>query len=164
MTMPFRRRVGTTIAALALVVGVASGCTAGDWRPESPPAAGVQQDAGSVKVRNLMVLTDDEDQGLLLGSVFTTEPVEITRVAVSAEQSDGTFGEPVPVGISADVPVESGLMLGDDDSRVEGAALEAGLLAQVSFAFSDGTTMTMQTPVLAAEHDDYQLAWGEVWG
>lgn len=164
MTMPPRHRLGASIAALTLVVGLASGCTAGDWRYESPPAAGVQHDAGPVKVRNLMVLADTEGEGLLLGSVFTTQPLELTQVAVATEQADGSFAEPVEVAVSGKVPVEAGLMLGDKDSRIEGADLDEGLLVNVLMSFSDGTTMTMEAPILSAEHLDYTEAWEKGWG
>lgn len=159
MTMPIRRRIGTSIAALALVVGLASGCTAGDWRYDAPPAAGVQQDAGPVKVRNLMVLTDGAGQGLLLGSVFTSEPLDLTQVALSAEQADGSFGPPVPLQISGKVPVESGLMLGEKDSSVEGTDLDPSRLVNVLLVFSNGTTMMLEAPVMSAEHPDYEAAW-----
>lgn len=164
MTLPIRRRVGTSIAALALVIGLASGCTAGDWRYDAPPAAGVQQDAGPVKARNIMILTDGEGEGLLLGSVFTTQPLELSQVAVSAEQEDGSFGEPVPVAVSGKVPVESGLMLGDKDSLVEGADLDPSRLVNVFLSFSDGTTMMLEAPVMSAEHQDYEAAWDKAQG
>ncbi len=164
MTMPNRRRIGTSLAALALVVGLASGCTAGDWRYDSPPAAGVQQDAGPVKVRNLMVLADSEGEGLLLGSIFSTEQVELSQVGVAGQQPDGSYGQPVPLEISGDVPVQSSLMLGDGDSRIEGAELVEGRTAMVIMRFSDGTTSTLEAPVLSSEHPDYLEAWAKAQG
>lgn len=159
--MPIRRRVGTSLAALALVVGLASGCTAGDWRYDSPPAAGVQTDAGPIKVRNLMVLADTEGEGLLLGSIFTTRGVTLMAVAVSAEEDGGTFAEPVPVDLTGDVSVNDGLQLGGKDSLVEGAKLREGLLARVMMQFSDGTTAAVEAPVVSSEHADYKEAWAQ---
>ena len=159
MTMPTRRRLGTSLAALALVVGLASGCTAGDWRYDSPPAAGVQADAGDVKVRNLMVLADDAGEGLLLGSVFSTQPLELSMVGVAGEQPDGTFSQPVAIDLAAAVPVNGGLTLGDSSSRVEGADLVQGRVAKVMMQFSDGTTATIEAPVMSSTHPDYEEAW-----
>ena len=159
MTMPTRRRFGTTIAALALVAGLASGCTAGDWRYEAPPAAGVQADAGTVKARNIIVLADAEGEGLLLGSVFTTEPLELTEVSVAAEQGDGAFADPVRVRVTGVVPVNGSLLFGDKDSLVKGADLREGLLANVSMKFSDGTSLMVEAPVIASTHSDYAEAW-----
>lgn len=159
MTLSIRRRVGASIAAMALIVGLSSGCTSGDWRYDAPPAAGVQTDAGSLKVRNLMLLADSKGDGLLLGSVFTAEPVELTMVALAAEQPDGTFSEPVVTGLAGDVPVEGGLMFGDADSRVQGAQLTEGLLARVIMQFSDGTSVDIAAPVMSSEHPDYKTTW-----
>ncbi len=161
MTMPTRRRIGTSLAALALVVGLASGCTVGDWRYDSPPAAGVQADVGPVKVRNLMVLADSSGEGLLLGSIFTTQELELTDVAISAEQEGGTFADPVPVDLTGDVSVNDGLQLGGKDSLVEGAKLQEGLLARVMMQFSDGTTAAVEAPVISSEHADYKDAWAQ---
>ena len=144
--MPIRRRIGTSLAALALVVGLASGCTAGDWRYDSPPAAGVQMDAGPLKVRNLMVLADSEGEGLLLGSIFTTREVALTAVKVD---------------LTGDVSVNDGLTLGGKDSLVEGAKLQEGLLARVVMQFSDGTTAALEAPVVSSEHADYKQAWAQ---
>ncbi|MDO5737088.1 MAG: hypothetical protein Q4P15_11500 [Propionibacteriaceae bacterium] len=164
MIMPTRRRFGTTIAALALVVGLASGCTAGDWRYDAPPAAGVQQDAGPLKARNVMVLADGEGEGLLLGSVFTTQAVELTEVGVAAEQQDGSFAEPVLVKAEGDVPVNGSLLFGGKESRIEGADLQEGLLANVFMRFSDGTTMEVEAPVMSSTHSDYAEAWDKAQG
>ncbi len=140
-------------------MGLASGCTAGDWRYESPPAAGVQTDEGTVKVRNLMVLADSEGEGLLLGSVFSTQPLDLSMVSVAGEQSDGTFAEPVAIDLSAAVPVNGSLILGDSSSRVEGADLLEGRVAKVMMQFSDGTTATIDAPVMSSTHPDYEEAW-----
>ena len=164
MIMPTRRRLSISLAALALVAGLASGCTAGDWRYDSPPAAGVQQDSGTVKARNIMVLADEQGDGLVLGSVFTTEPLDLTQVAVAAEQEDGSFGDPVAVAVTGSVPVNQGLALGAKESRVEGAGLQEGLLADVFMEFSDGTTMTVKAPVLSSTHADYAQAWEKAQG
>ncbi len=164
MTMPIRRRVGTAIAALVLVTGFASGCTAGDWRYDAPPAAGVQQDVGPLKARNIMVLANAEGEGLLLGSVFTTQPVELTRVAVAAEQTDGSFADPVNIAVSGDVPKNGGLVFGSKESLVEGADLQEGLLANVYLEFSDGNTMMVEAPVLSSMHEDYAATWDKAQG
>ena len=159
MTMPLRRRVSACIAAMALVVGLTSGCTAGDWRYDAPPAAGVQTDAGPVKVRNLMVLADADGDGLLLGSVFTSQPVELEVMGLAVEQSDGSFTDPVVLELAGDVPVQGGLMFGGPESRLEGVGLTEGLLARVIMQFSDGTSVDIEAPVMSSEHPDYKSAW-----
>ncbi len=164
MTMPHRRRIGSCLAALVLVTGLASGCTAGDWHYDIPSAAGVLADAGPVKARNVMLLADNEGKGLLMGSLFTSEQVELVTVAVAAERSDGSFGEPVGVDVAGNIGVEEMLMLGGQDSIVEGADLQPGMLAAVLLNFSDGTSMSLETPVVSSEDPSYTAAWDEAQG
>ncbi|MEO7588605.1 MAG: hypothetical protein ABIS84_11330 [Arachnia sp.] len=161
MTLPIRRRVGTAIAALAmaLLVGLSAGCTSGGWDYKAVTAAGVQADAGPVMVRNLMLLADSKGEGLLLGSVFTTQPVKLTALTVSAEQQDGSFSEPVTVDVKGDILVTDGLKLGGKDSRIKGAKLREGLLSRVTMQFSDGTTAAVEAPVLSSDNADYKAAW-----
>lgn len=164
MTMPHRRRIGSSLAALVLVTGLASGCTAGDWRYDAPPAAGVLQDAGPVKARNVMMLADSEGKGLLMGSLFADEQVELVGAAVAGERPDGSFGEPVSLAITGTIGVEEAFVLGGKDSVVAGAELQPGLLAAVQLNFSDGTSMTVQTPVVSSEDPSYADTWDEAQG
>ncbi len=161
MTQPHRRRIGASLAALVLVTGLASGCTAGDWRYDIPPAAGVVEDAGPVKARNIMVLADDEGRGLLLGSLFTNKPVSLEGVAVAGEQMDGSYAEPVAVAMTGEIGIQEALRFGGQDSIIEGAKLEAGMLAAVQLQFSDGTSMTVETPVVSSEDPAYAATWDE---
>ena len=161
MTQPHRRRLGASLAALVLVTGLATGCTAGDWRYEIPPAAGVVKDAGPVKARNIMLLADDEGNGLLLGSLFTNQPVELEGVAVAGEQPDGSYADPVDVSVTGKIGIQEALDFGSADSIVEGAELNPGMLAAVLLRFSDGTSMTLETPVVSSEDPSYTAAWDE---
>lgn len=161
MTMPHRRRIGSSIAALTLVTGLATGCTAGDWRYEAPPAAGIVQDSGAVKARNVMLVADQDGKGLILGSLFSSEKIELLGVAVAGEQSDGSFGEPVTLELSSDITVAQALMFGGKDSIVEGADLVPGMLAAVAMKFSDGSSLQFETVVVSSEETAYSDAWDE---
>ena len=161
MTQPHRRRLGASIAALVLVTGLASGCTAGDWRYDIPPAAGVVEDAGPVKARNVMLVADEDGQGLLLGSLFTNEPVELEGAAVAGEQPDGSYADPVDVDVTGKIGIQQAFVFGGEDSVVEGAELTPGMLAAVLLRFSDGTSMTLETPVVSSEDPSYATAWDD---
>lgn len=162
MTLP--RRICTSLVALLSVTGLASGCTAGDWRYDVTPAAGVVQDAGPVKARNIMLVADSEGKGLLLGFLFSSEQVELVGAAVAGQQVDGDYGQPVIVDVTGQIGVEEPLELGGEDSIVEGADLEPGLLAAVLLEFSDGTSMTVETPVVSADEPTYTDAWQDAQG
>lgn len=164
MTMPHRRRIGTSLAALILVTGLATGCTAGDWRYDITPAAGVVEDSGVVKARNIMLLADNAGKGLILGSLFTSEDVELVGVAVAGEQTDGSYSPPVTVELSGDIAVNEALVLGGEDSIVEGADLKPGMLAAVAMKFSDGTGLQFETVVVSSEDPSYSDAWDTAQG
>ena len=159
MTQPRLRRIGASLAALVIVGGLASGCPAGDWRYDIPPAAGVVEDAGPVKARNIMVLADSDGTGLLLGSLFSSEPVELEGAVVAAQQQDGSYADPVEVDVNGTIGVGDALDFGGTDSIVEGADLVAGMLAEISLQFSDGTSLTVETPVASAQDRAYADAW-----
>ncbi len=159
MTQLHRRRLGASLAALVVVTGLASGCTTGGWRYDVPPAAGVVEDAGPVKARNIMLVADDEGRGVMLGFLFSDEPVELVGAVVAGQQVDGEYGQPVAVDVSGEINAREPLELGGAESIVEGADLEAGLLAGVVLEFSDGTTLSVETPVVSADEPAYTAAW-----
>ena len=57
------RLVAGCLAALVLL----SGCTTSGWIPDSPPAAGVGVTQGDLEVRNLLIVTSDRGEGVLMG-------------------------------------------------------------------------------------------------
>lgn len=159
MTQPHHRRIAASLAALVLVTGLASGCTAEAWRYDIPPGAGVVEDAGPIKARSILLLADAEGKGLLMGSLFTDDPVELVGVAVAAQQPDGSYAEPVTVDISGEVGVQEPLEFGGTESVIDGANLHKGLLATVLMQFSDGTTMTVEPVVVSSEENSYAESW-----
>ncbi len=158
MTQPHRRFAVVSLAAMVSVVGLAS-CTSGEWRYDVPPAAGVVQDEGPVKARNVLVLANDDGQGLLTGSLFANQPVELEGAAVAGQQQDGTYADVVSVPLTGEIGVREPLELGGEDAIVEGADLQAGLLAAVVLQFSDGTSMTMETVVVSSDDPAHAALW-----
>lgn len=157
MTAPTpKRRSRLWFAAMALTVGLAAGCTAGAWEYDSPPAAGVQAAAGTVKARNFMVIADDSGDGILLGTVASTEAVSLTGVAVQAETSDGGRAEPVFVEVTGDIPRNGTFSLDSSNGQVSGANFLLGRTTTIGLQFSDGTEIRMEAPVLSSEHPDFQ--------
>ncbi|MCC2591974.1 hypothetical protein LKO27_00825 [Tessaracoccus sp. OS52] len=150
------RRVRTWLAAAALAAVLTTGCTAGDWRYDAPPAAGVQADAGPVKARNFLVVADESGQAAVLGTIVASEDVTLTGVAVAAEDENGERGEPVMLDLGGEEIRRNGVLkLDAGNATVEGAELLPGRLAHVALQFEDGTQLVLQTPVMSAEHADY---------
>lgn len=157
MTAPTpKRRSRLWFAAMALTVGLAAGCTAGAWEYDSPPAAGVQADADTIKARNFLVVADDSGNGTLLGTVTSAEAVSLTGVAVQAETSDGGRAEPVFVDVTADISRNGSFVIDSSNGEVSGANFLMGRTATVGLQFSDGSEIRMEAPVLSSEHPDFQ--------
>lgn len=156
MTAPIpQRRFRIWFAALALAVGLTAGCTAGDWRYDSPPAAGVQADEGLIKARNILLIADEAGEGVLNGTIASAEAISLTGIVVQAETADGGRGAAVPVEISGDIPRNGALKLDDSNAVVSGAALLAGRTATVAMRFADGSQLVLEAPIMSSEHPDF---------
>jgi len=157
MTAPTpQRRHRLWFAALALTVGLATaGCTEGQWRYESPPAAGVQADQGDIKARNILLVADESGDGALVGALSSFEAVKLTEVAVQAETADGGRGDAVTVDVTADIARNGVFNFDGSNAVVEGAGLLPGRLAYVAMRFDDGTQIVLDAPVMSSEHPDF---------
>lgn len=160
MTAPFRRLAAAVLGALA-VLTFTVGCTAGSWDYDVPPAAGIQLDDGDVKVRNLLVVADEAGSGLLLGSIFSTNPSEVTGVAIAAEQADGSYTDAVTLKVSEKLTPNQPLQLEGATFLVKDANLQQGLLAKVAIQLGGEQVITAEVPVIAASHADFAASWQE---
>lgn len=152
-TSRLRVRSAAVVATLALTL--TTGCTSLAWNPDTPPAAGVQAEAGPIKARNFLLVAGDDGDGVLLGSIAARESVALDKVVIQAETADGGRGEAVEVDASGDI--RKGDVLKFEDVAVTGADLLPGRLAFVALQFSDGTRLTLDAPVMSAEHPDFAL-------
>lgn len=164
MTAPRTRRIAMMAAAAALTVAASVGCTAGDWRYEAPPAAGVQADAADAKVRNLMIVTDADGQAIVLGSVATTDPVELADLTVWAQDDSGVPGEPHSIDVSAEIPRDGIFKFEGEATQFENTELLLGRLAEVRVGFGDGRAVTLEAPIYSSEHPDFAEEWSLVYG
>ncbi len=114
--------------------------------------------------RNITVVADSDGKGLLLGFLFASEQVDLVGAAVAGQQESGDYGLPVVVEVSGEVGVQEPLELGGESSFVEGADLQPGLLAAVVLEFSDGTTISVETPVIDVDEARYTVAWLDALG
>lgn len=156
MTAPIlKRRFRIWFAALALTAGLTAGCTAGDWRYDAPPAAGVQADEGLIKARNILLIADESGEGVLNGSIASAEAASLTGIVVQAETADGGRGAAVPVEITADISRNGIVKLDATNAPVSGAGLLLGRTATVAMQFADGTQLVVEAPILSSEHPDF---------
>lgn len=155
-----KRRIRVWFAALAVVAGLTTGCTSLDWNPDSPPAAGVQAQEGGLKARNILLVADADGNGALLGSVVTSQAVELTQVSVQAETADGNRGDAVALPVTARIPRDGAFQFDAANASVKGADLLPGRLAYVALQFSDGTQLVLDAPVMSADSPDFKGVLG----
>lgn len=155
-----KRRIRALLAAAAVTAVLTAGCTASDWSYDAPPAAGTQADAGPVKARNLVFVTDDAGQAVLIGTITASETVTLQGGVVTPETADGGRGESTPLVVSGEIPRDGTLQFDASNAMVEGAELLPGRLAEITLQFDDGTQLAMDVPVFSTEHEDFTGVFG----
>ncbi|MHA6510931.1 hypothetical protein [Tessaracoccus sp. Z1128] len=153
------RRTAALVATAALAVSM-SACTAGQWEYAAPPAAGVQKDEGGLKLRNVLVVTDGEGKGMILGGIASRdEAATVVGLGYAAEKDDGSYGELNAVAFEADIPKGKTIILDGADTSFNSSELLIGRLARVAVVFESGERVILTVPVVSAEHADFADAW-----
>lgn len=152
-----RRR--SLVAGLGLAALLATGCTAGDWREASPPAAGVQLNVGDMKLRNLVVVTDDKGSAVLFGAGLSPVDDALTGMAIVPFDANSKPGEPQIT--KAQVTFAKNVLT-PTDIAFSDPALKAGLTASVTLQFDKAGTGTVVVPTLASTHPDFKDAWAKL--
>ncbi len=152
------RRIGVTLCvpiALAL-----SGCTSFQTLQPYTPAEGVNQEIGSVKVRNLLVIADGSGQGLVSASVIAYSDDSLTTVAGIPQKSDGSAGSALvvtPSGLPLTMPANSLFVLTNPPTRVAVSSpdLKPGYLATITLTFAKAGPITVVAPVLSSSEPEF---------
>ena len=149
-----------TGAALVLSAALAlTGCGMNvQTLQEYTPAHGVNVQTGEVKVRNLLIVANDQGQGVLSASLTTTTSDELTSIAGVALTPTGEPAAPLaftasPVPLPANQLVV--LTVKDPLISVSNPALKPGLTAQVQLGFASGDTTDLIVPVVSASDPIY---------
>lgn len=152
-------RAAALVAAAAVAVAL-SACTASAWVPDAPPAAGVQTDVGGIKLRNVMVVSDEQGAAVVAGGISSRDTDNaVTGITVAAEKADATFSQPQNVAFTADIPKGRTVTLDWSQTAFTDPALRLGKLAEVAVTFSDGTTASVKAPIYSATHPDFKDAY-----
>ncbi|HMR48550.1 MAG TPA: hypothetical protein PKE40_05340 [Arachnia sp.] len=161
MSARFLGRTKALLAATALAATLATGCTAGQWEPQAPPAAGVQQEEDGVKARNVLIVSDEQGNAVLQGTVTADRAFVLTAAGFSAEQPDGTWSEAVELPIAGEAEKGKPLTFGGSEFAFQSPDLHPGLLARVGLSFDEGVKLMLDVPVYDASHPDFATAWAE---
>lgn len=162
--MPVSARMGRAIAAgviaLTAVVGV-SGCQYQTLHPYTP-AEGVNVTIGTVAVRNLVIASGAEGEGVLVGTIISGAADRLTSVKGAALLPDGKPGSALQVTSTASVAVgpNAPVLLSAKAIKITSSDLRAGLTARVELTFANAGTVTIIAPVAdrnAPEFKDLNL-------
>jgi hypothetical protein len=102
---------------------------------------GVNGDVGrdaTVKVRNLLIVSRQDGQGLLSASLISTRLDALVGVAGVAIERDATDGAPLEANLAAPIPLEPGDLVVLTERpviRVSSPDLRAGAMARVVLQF-----------------------------
>ncbi|GAA4890013.1 hypothetical protein GCM10025789_03090 [Tessaracoccus lubricantis] len=158
------RRFAAIIAAAALAVSM-SACTRAGWVSDAPPAAGVQTEQDGYKLRNIVVVADESGQAILLGGLHSRDDAaEVTGITVAAEEGYETYGEPVDLGFTASIPRGTSVYLDGSETSFSNPELTPGRLAEVVVTFDGATQLSVHTPVMSAEHEDFAESFSTAAG
>jgi hypothetical protein len=160
----FSRRTAAAvrpISALLLVLGLVLGVSACGMKVQTnepyTPAEGVNFDAGSVHLRNVMILSRTPGEGFLSASLVSAEPDSLTKVSGTAVKPDGSPGSPLTINLLGPVSIGGTLIVLTDRPliMVKSADLQAGLVAKLVFTFSGAGEVTTTAPVVDANQQAY---------
>ncbi|QIK71711.1 hypothetical protein G7070_04765 [Propioniciclava coleopterorum] len=155
---PRRRGARLLVAAVGSAL-LLSGCGFGAQTLQPyTPAEGVNAQVGTVKVRNLVVVSDEQGKGYLSASLVSSANDTLVKVSGHPILLDGNAGSSLvvtgtPVALSANslaVLTEPAATL-----QVSSSDLQPGLLAAITLEFASGAHETIQTPVLSPEDPVY---------
>ena len=153
-----RGRGARALAAAALsltLLGSAAGCgfDAQTLQPYTP-ADGTNLDVGAdnqLKIRNLVVVSRTEGQGIISASILSGSDDTLTGVAVVPSPLSGSPGAPVTAKIGAPVELPAGRLVVLTNLpliTVSSPELVAGGAASVTMQFKGSGTVALNCPIV----------------
>lgn len=143
------RRIGATAALAAAVLTATAGCGYIHQQPTTfhyDASDGVSANVGDIRVRNIMVVTNDaESEGRLLGTVLNGADREAT-VTVDTGKATARI----------EVPANSEVHLEDDETLVDPAGVLPGKMLEGTKISVGGQSTTTDVPVLNGALDEYR--------
>ncbi len=159
MASTLRRLSAALCVPLALAL---AGCMT-QYQTSQPytPAEGVNQQAGSVKVRNLMVIADATGQGVVSASLVTYADDALTGIAGVPHKSDNSLGSALVVtatGLPLTMPANTLFILTNSPLRVAVTSpdLKPGLLSDVTLTFAKAGQVKLVAPVLSSSDPEFK--------
>ncbi|MDO5534323.1 MAG: hypothetical protein Q4F65_06705 [Propionibacteriaceae bacterium] len=160
-----RRRAATIVAAGIGASLLLTGCGFDMQTLQAyTPAHGVSIDvtAGEnsrqLKVRNLLIVADDQGEGILSASIVSPVDDELVRVEGAAHTMDNQVGSPLTVtGSPVELTANRLAVLTDPTAAftVSSPDLQPGLTVDLKLTFASGLEASAIAPVMSAEDPVY---------
>lgn len=126
---------------------------------EYTPAQGVNVDAGSVKVRNFLVIADEDGQGVVSASMVSPTADRLTGISLTPLVEGNVEGTPLTVSDTGDVelPANNLVVLSDAERQVQvsGEDLTPGLSVRFVVTFASGAQAGGLAPVMGYNQAQY---------
>lgn len=151
---PLRVVIGGLAAAMLLT---GCGFDAQTLQPYTP-AHGVNTEAGVVKVRNLLVVSDGAGNNVVSASVLSSADDRLTDVQIVPVLASGEAGTPLTVSTATPIrlPANQLVVLTDLEPLVQATGeLTPGLTARVVMSFASGERADTIAPVQSFENSIY---------
>ncbi len=158
-------RVAASAAVTALVAGALSGCmfvTPQQTARSYTPSDGVNAQVGSVKVRNVLLVTDDGSQANMLGLLSNSgDAAASVTLQYETTSGDETTTLTVPAGgvlslrPNADEQVATSVTTEARSVQLDGLDATPGGLLNVGVTVSGEQPITLRVPVLTGKLSEY---------
>lgn len=153
-------RLATSLALVLGLVWTMAACGF-DVQTNQPytPADGVNLDVNTLKLRNMMVLSDADGEGFFAGSMVDSTAEQLTAVAGVPVNADGSLGSPLEITLNEPItlPVNQ-LVTITQLARIPvvGEGLKPGLEAKLTMTFSRSGVVELIVPVVDSTYQAYE--------
>lgn len=160
-----KMRVAASVALTAAVATTLSACmfvTPQQTARSYTPSDGVNGAVGSVKIRNVFLVSDDGEDASLIGALSNTSDT-VQSVTLQWDSSTGTTSRVVDVpaqGLvslrpTSTTPVETGEPTQEQDVTLSGIEATPGGLYSVGFTTASADPVSLRLPVLDTSQQQY---------
>lgn len=139
------------IASSLLLTGCANG-TSAPTRMIKQVTDGVEADIGSLKIRNLTIVTQADGSGVLVGTFINYSKATDAITSIVVNDIPAVISPAQPV-LATDAPVTFEGAIANASARIPGLNVEAGKRAKVVITFASEASTTLDSLVVAKDGD-----------
>lgn len=138
-----------TIVIAALVAASLTACAQPQTIEPYQPGLGADTSAGDVSLRALIIVMTDETTGTLTGALVSRSDDTMTSLTGTALKPDLTAAGELTIKASTTrIPAQT--LVPFEEVSVSGQGLTPGLVAELTFVFAQGGSVTVAVPIIAS--------------